>query len=734
MSGWVLGIDFGTTSTVAALRLPSGPATGRVDLVSLGNRPPQLPSAVFCDDTGTMRVGPHIPAGAPALNIERTPKRWVGRGRVPIGAVMADDRDLVATVLGFVGEEARRATNGHHPARVVLTHPATWQAAKQRRVTEAAARAHLPEPELVAEPVAAAGALLERGAFHDLPDDALVAVYDLGGGTLDLSLLRYRDHVFTLIGEPSGHEELGGEYLDQQLFTKVVDDCADQERELLANPPLAGQSEARWREAAATLRNRVRDAKENLKYVATTQIMLPEVIESRRSYTITQDELRTLATPMISRTIELLDTGLLKRNGHTTADLSAICLVGGGSKLALVPRLLEEHFGCPIAAHGDLATLVATGAALNPAPQTAPSETAVGSTSPTYQQATGQIGQTRSDSARTDSTSKMRSTAVSPTSPAPSNQAGSQPTAADKGPRFAGGRPSKKPTEAERPIAVEASAIARRSRAELKEMLKHGKISVSGAIERAGSDEAIARMKILELLRALPGVGKVRAQQLIERLEVAPTQRVGGLSERQRKALLGEFAQAESEQKEARSTPAALSSPPVHEAQNRPRSELEPSLSKIVSWGHNYKMLAEFEQREGWNVKWDVAALRESIGSSERVATVHPANLGSIGGVVLVVTDSHLHLSNAGGGWVSPSWRRLRESVPGIYRRSRTLVVLPLKAIVKATAQSDKLVLQVSPLVDLNFPPRTLPALTLNSTSSANGVARSINSARQGRT
>ncbi|GAA4882632.1 hypothetical protein GCM10023203_37910 [Actinomycetospora straminea] len=388
--------------------------------MSLGNRPPQLPSAVFCDDTGTMRVGPHIPAGAPALNIERTPKRWVGRGRVPIGAVMADDRDLVATVLGFVGEEARRATNGHHPARVVLTHPATWQAAKQRRVTEAAARAHLPEPELVAEPVAAAGALLERGAFHDLPDDALVAVYDLGGGTLDLSLLRYRDHVFTLIGEPSGHEELGGEYLDQQLFTKVVDDCADQERELLANPPLAGQSEARWREAAATLRNRVRDAKENLKYVATTQIMLPEVIESRRSYTITQDELRTLATPMISRTIELLDTGLLKRNGHTTADLSAICLVGGGSKLALVPRLLEEHFGCPIAAHGDLATLVATGAALNPAPQTAPS-TSTASTDATKQRTNRKATQNQSapgaPSMGTDRASDLQAAAQTDSTP-----------------------------------------------------------------------------------------------------------------------------------------------------------------------------------------------------------------------------------------------------------------------------------------------------------------------------
>jgi hypothetical protein len=96
-------------------------------------------------------------------------------------------------------------------------------------------------------------------------------------------------------------------------------------------------------------------------------------------------------------------------------------------------------------------------------------------------------------------------------------------------------------TEEQRAAALEKAAAARRARAELKERLKRGGTSLGDVLEQADSDEVLGKMKVSALLEALPGVGKVRAQQIMERLEIAPSRRLRGLGERQRKALLAEF-------------------------------------------------------------------------------------------------------------------------------------------------------------------------------------------------
>jgi hypothetical protein len=96
-------------------------------------------------------------------------------------------------------------------------------------------------------------------------------------------------------------------------------------------------------------------------------------------------------------------------------------------------------------------------------------------------------------------------------------------------------------TEEQRAAALEKAAAARRARAELKERLKRGGTTLGDVLEQADSDEVLGKMKVSALLEALPGVGKVRAQQLMERLEIAPSRRLRGLGERQRKALLAEF-------------------------------------------------------------------------------------------------------------------------------------------------------------------------------------------------
>jgi transposase len=96
-------------------------------------------------------------------------------------------------------------------------------------------------------------------------------------------------------------------------------------------------------------------------------------------------------------------------------------------------------------------------------------------------------------------------------------------------------------TEEQRAAALEKAAAARRVRAELKERLKRGGTTLKDVLIAADNDEVLGKMKVSALLESLPGVGKVRAAQIMERLEIAPSRRLRGLGERQRKALLAEF-------------------------------------------------------------------------------------------------------------------------------------------------------------------------------------------------
>jgi transposase len=96
-------------------------------------------------------------------------------------------------------------------------------------------------------------------------------------------------------------------------------------------------------------------------------------------------------------------------------------------------------------------------------------------------------------------------------------------------------------TPEQRTAALEKAAAARRVRAELKERLKKGQTSIKQVLADAEKDEALAKLKVSALLESLPGVGKVRAAQLMEQFEIAASRRIRGLGDRQRKALLDEF-------------------------------------------------------------------------------------------------------------------------------------------------------------------------------------------------
>src|SRR5882757_6027073 len=99
-------------------------------------------------------------------------------------------------------------------------------------------------------------------------------------------------------------------------------------------------------------------------------------------------------------------------------------------------------------------------------------------------------------------------------------------------------------TDEQRAAALEKAAAARRIRAELKDRLKRGGTNLTQVLKDAESDEVLGKMKVSALLEALPKVGKVKAQEIMTELEIAPTRRLRGLGDRQRKALLEKFGSA----------------------------------------------------------------------------------------------------------------------------------------------------------------------------------------------
>lgn len=96
-------------------------------------------------------------------------------------------------------------------------------------------------------------------------------------------------------------------------------------------------------------------------------------------------------------------------------------------------------------------------------------------------------------------------------------------------------------TPEQRQAALAKAAQARRQRADIKAKLKNGQVAVQDVLAMAQSDDAIAKMKVVSLLEALPGVGQARAQTIMQRAEISPTRRLRGLGDGQRVRLLAEL-------------------------------------------------------------------------------------------------------------------------------------------------------------------------------------------------
>ncbi|MEV4514217.1 Hsp70 family protein [Dactylosporangium sp. NPDC049525] len=347
-----LGIDFGTTNTVAALRAPDG---RRVPLLFDGL--PLLPSAVFAGDDGQLLVGrdaTHLARTSPD-RYEPAPKRCIDDGSVLLGDRDYPVVDLVAAVLSRVRDEAQRALDGpvHH---VTLTHPAAWATHRREVLAAAASRAGLPAVTLVPEPVAAAR-FLTGLTRTPVPEHAVAVVYDFGGGTFDATVLRMTAGGFTVLAT-EGLPDAGGVDVDAALVAHIG--AAHAARDPDAWQRLTSPATPAHRRARRTFWDDIRHAKEMLSRTASTTVHLPLF---EHDVLITRDQLELLARPVLDRTVAATRSALAAAGAAASAP-ATIFLVGGSSRIPLAATLLHRAFAVAPTAVDSPETVVAEGALL----------------------------------------------------------------------------------------------------------------------------------------------------------------------------------------------------------------------------------------------------------------------------------------------------------------------------------------------------------------------------------
>jgi molecular chaperone DnaK (HSP70) len=218
--GWVVAVDFGTTATAAAVG-----ADGAVASLVLADGASTMASSVFAESYGLLVVGADADNQAEMRldAYEPTPKRRVGHPRVRLGDADYAPAELIGAVLAAVLGEAMLQHDRTPPSSVVLTHPVSWKTSRQKVLTDALTAAAntlgvngLPLPVFVPEPVAAA-----RWYAHDrapAPGEYF-AVYDLGGGTFDTTVLRATGGGGYEVLANGGIDPLGGYDFDNLLVT-----------------------------------------------------------------------------------------------------------------------------------------------------------------------------------------------------------------------------------------------------------------------------------------------------------------------------------------------------------------------------------------------------------------------------------------------------------------------------------------------------------------------------------
>jgi YVTN family beta-propeller protein len=343
-----LGVDLGTTFVAAAIAHAS-----RVEMFTLGDRAVVAPAVVYVREDGTVMTGDA--AGRRSVSSpDRVGREFKRRLGDPTPVMLGGTSYAVTTLLGtLLHDVVNRVTEteGVKPDSVVLTHPANWGPFRRELFEEVPQVAGLTGTRMVTEPEAAAA---HYAASRHLEDGEIIAVYDLGGGTFDATVLRKTRSGIEILGAPEGIERLGGVDFDEAILSYVNYSAGGALSELDMSDPQTAIAMARLRQDCVL-------AKESLSI--DTETAIPVFLPHRHfDVQLNRADFEDMIRAPIESTIGTLIRTL--RSAHVDpSQLSAVLLVGGSSRIPLVSRMISEELGRPTVVDAHPKYAVALGAA-----------------------------------------------------------------------------------------------------------------------------------------------------------------------------------------------------------------------------------------------------------------------------------------------------------------------------------------------------------------------------------
>lgn len=351
--GKIIGIDLGTTNSCVAVMEGNEPSVIANDE---GRR--TTPSIVAFLNNGEIKVGD--PAKRQAItnpkNTVYSIKRFMGHrfdeassevSRVPYSVKKGDNNTCRVDINGrmytpqeisaMVLQKMKKTAEdflGHEVTEAVITVPAYFNDSQRQATKEAGEIAGLSVKRIINEPTAAALAY----GLDKKHKDSTIAVFDLGGGTFDISILELGDGVFE-VKSTNGDTHLGGDDFDQVLIDHLADHFKSQENIDLRKDPMALQ---RLKEASEK-------AKIELSSSNETEINLPYItavdgVPKHLVLKVTRSKFEQLADKLVQATLRPCEAAL-KDAGISKNEIDEVILVGGSTRIPKIQQVVEEFFG-----------------------------------------------------------------------------------------------------------------------------------------------------------------------------------------------------------------------------------------------------------------------------------------------------------------------------------------------------------------------------------------------------
>ena len=327
----IIGIDLGTTNSAVAI-MEGGQAT--IIPNAEGNR--TTPSVVAFTKDGERLVGETAKRQA-IMNPDRTIssiKRDMGTDRkVTIDGKAYTPQEISAMILQKLKADAESYL-GQNVSEAVITVPAYFTDAQRQATKDAGKIAGLDVKRIINEPTAAA---LAYGVDKD-EDSSKIMVFDLGGGTFDVSILEVGDGVFEVLST-RGNNRLGGDDFDNALMDYIAEEFKKQNGVDLRLDPTSDQR----------LKDAAEKAKKELSSAMTSTINLPFITAVNGqpvhlNMDVTRAKFEELIAPLVKKTEEPVNNAL-KDAGLSASDLNKVLLVGGSTRVPMVQDLVKKLTG-----------------------------------------------------------------------------------------------------------------------------------------------------------------------------------------------------------------------------------------------------------------------------------------------------------------------------------------------------------------------------------------------------